>query len=179
VNHPFSAWAGTLTLVLVVAGASTLPAQAPAKAEGVTVTAKVAGYTQATMFNQQKYPFKYTGTSNLTTEQVEGLARAGAVPDKLARALLKCLLWAKAEDALDKVTLKSGGKKLSGTAEVVRKYGKEGTHRLKFKLAGEVADGRLTLRAVEATVSGTWDWGGGSVALRGEVTATFVIEPHK
>ncbi|HZT81460.1 MAG TPA: sigma-70 family RNA polymerase sigma factor, partial [Gemmataceae bacterium] len=65
---------------------------APAPKGAVVLTAVVEGYTQGTMFNTQKYPFKYTGTSVLRADQLRGLARAGDVPRDIAEALCSCLL---------------------------------------------------------------------------------------
>ena len=69
--------------------------------------------------------------------------------------------------------LKSDGKKLTGEAEVLHKYGKQGTHTLKLRLEGTIDGGRLTLKVVEANVSGTWNGGGFPVQLQGKVDITI------
>lgn len=142
----------------------------------VTLTATVDGHTQGTMFNMQKYPFKYAGASALTDEQLKSLARPGDVPAATAKALLACLLWPKHDDKLQKAVLKSDGKKLVGEAEVAHKYGKQGTHILKMKIEGAIVDGRLSLQAVNPTVGGAWDWGGGSIKLIGEVKIAISVK---
>jgi hypothetical protein len=145
----------------------------PAKGDGLKVTAKVEGYTQATMFNPQKYPFKYMGSAQLDAEQLKALAKEGDVPESAAKALLGCLLWPKMEDTLEKAALKSDGKKLTGEATVLHKYGKQGTHTLKLRLEGSVENGRVSLKVTESTVSGTWDYGGGQIKLQGNVEITI------
>jgi hypothetical protein len=144
---------------------------------GLKVTARVEGYTQATQFNPQKYPFKYTGASTLDADQLKALGQAGDVPAAVSRALLECLLWPQAGDKLEKVALKSDGKKLSGEVEVSHRYGKQGTHVLKLRLEGTLDGGRLTLKAVEPGVSGTWDYGGGTIKLGGKVDIQFEAAP--
>jgi hypothetical protein len=152
-------------------------AKEPPPKGSLTVTADVDGYTQATMFNPTKYPFKYTGSSVLAPEQVKELAKAGDVPAASAKALLGCLLWPKMGDTLEKAALKSDGKKLTGEVEVLHKYGTQGTHRLTLRLEGTIEDGRLMLRALAPVVSGTWDFGGGGgIKLRGEVKITITAK---
>jgi hypothetical protein len=167
-----------LELCIVFATVPVLAAQEgqPAKGAALKVFAAVDGYTQATMFNEQKYPFKYKGSSTLNAEQVKALAKAGDVPVEVTKALLGCLLWPKQDDTLEKAALKSDGKRLTGEAEVLRKYGKQGTHRLKLRLEGTVQENHLTLKVVESNVSGSWNYGGGSVDLKGKVEVTFQVE---
>ena len=38
--------------------------------------------------------------------------------------------------------------------------------------------GALALKAVQPTVTGTWDYGGGTIKLQGSVAITFEIEPR-
>lgn len=148
------------------------PAQKPA----LKATATVDGYTQATAFNQQKYPFKYTGTSTLDAEQVKALGKAGEIPADVTKALLGCLLWPKEGDSLQKAALKSDGKKLTGEAEVLHRYGKQGTHTIQLRLEGSVEDGKVSLKVVAPSVAGTWDYGGGSIKLKGDAAIRIVVE---
>ena len=90
--------------------------------------------------------------------------------------MLACLLWPKQDDVLQKAMLKSDGKKLNGEAEVLHKYGKQGTHVLKIKLEGKIDEGRLSLNAIAPTVTGTWDYGGGVIKLTGEVKVTISVK---
>lgn len=160
-----------LALVLGAGTPPTLPSQEPAKlGGGVRLTARVDGYTMATMFNPQKYPFRYTGSATVEPGQLAALGQAGEVPAATTKALLGCLLWPKQGDTLEKAVLKSDGKKLSGEARVLHKYGQQGTHVLAIKLEGSFEENRLTLRATEVTVSGMWDYGGGFIKLTGQAT---------
>ncbi len=127
------------------------------------------GYTQPTQFNQQKYPFKYKGSSQVDGEQLKAMSKAGKVPAETAKAILGCLLWPGQGDSLPKASLKSDGKKLTGSAEVLHKYGKQGTHLLKLSLEGTFEDGKLSLRVSESSVAGTWDYGAGMIKLQGKV----------
>lgn len=149
-------------------GSSSFIRAFPQPAAALKLTATVDGYTQPTQFNQQKYPFKYKGSSQLQAGQVAALEKAGDVPANVTQALLGCLLWPKEGDTLEKAALKSDGKKFTGEAEVLHKYGKQGTHTLKLKLEGAVEDGRVSLKVTDASVSGTWD-SGFSVKLQGKV----------
>jgi hypothetical protein len=147
----------------------------PSGSTVLQVTARVDGYTQGTMFNLQKYPFKYAGSSGLDAVQVKALAKAGDVPADVARTLLGCLLWPGQQDVLEKAVLQSDGNKLKGEAQVLHRYGKQGTHVLKFPLEGTVDANGLTLQALQPTVSGVWDWGGGTITLKGEVKVQFEV----
>jgi hypothetical protein len=97
----------------------------------------------------------------------------GDVPADLAQNLLGSVLWPGKGDKLSKIKLKSDGKRISGDVEVTHNYGKQGVHRLKFKLEGTVDDNKVTLRAVEPVVVGSWDWGGGTIKLVGKVDIQF------
>lgn len=147
----------------------------PEKRQVLKLTATVDGYTQATEFNPQKYPFKYTGSSQLDAAQVKVLGTVGDVPADVTKALLGCLLWPKEGDSLEKAALKSDGKKLTGAVEVLHKYGKQGAHTLKLELEGSVEDGKVTLKVVESSVSGTWN-SGFAVKLGGAVKVTIEVE---
>jgi hypothetical protein len=147
----------------------------PAKEAALKATATVDGHTQAVAFNPQKYPFKYAGSSALDAEQVKALGKAGPVPDAVARALLGCLLWPGEGDTLEKASLKGDGKKLTGEAEVLHRYGKQGTHVIKVKLEGGVAGGKVTLKATDASVTGTWN-AGFATKLKGGVTIKIDIQ---
>jgi hypothetical protein len=144
-------------------------ASAADKDAAFKLTAKVDGFTQPTQFNPQKYPFKYTGTSSLSADQLKSLAKAGDIPAATSEALLGCLLWPGMGDKLQKVALKSDGKKLTGEVEVLHKYGTQGTHTLKMKVEGSIEDGKVSLKTVSPTVTGTWSYGMGSIMLKGEV----------
>lgn len=147
----------------------------PVKPGSIKITAKVDGYTQGTQFNTQKYPFKYTSASRIDPDQLQALAKPGDVPDAIAKVLLGSVLWPGMGDILTKAKLKSDGKKINGEVEVAHKYGKQGTHMLKFKLEATLENGKLALRAVEPIIVGTWDWGGGMIKLVGKVDITFDI----
>lgn len=149
----------------------------PAKPGSVKITAKVDGHTQGTEFNNKKYPFKYTGSARLDKEQLDSLAKPGDIDAATAKALAAAVLWPGMNDKVEKVKLKSDGKQLTGDAEVSHKYGKQGTHTLKFKLEGTIDAGKLTLRAVDPVVTGAWDWGGGSIKLTGKVVIVFEVGP--
>jgi hypothetical protein len=73
------------------------------------------------------------------------------------------------DDTLQKAALKNDGNKLTGDVEVLHKYGKQGTHTLRLRVEGTIAGGRIALNAVNPSVSGRWDYGGGSIQLAGEV----------
>ncbi len=152
------------------------PKEAPALKGAIVFSAAVDGYTQATMFNTQKYPFKYTAASALDGEQLKSLSKAGDVPAATVKAMFACLLSPKENDSLKTASLKSDGKKLVGDVEVQRKIGKQGTHVLKLKLDGAVDAGQVTLRVVSAAVSGTWDYGGGVIKLIGDVKVTITAK---
>lgn len=171
----YRGWLASCVCLAGLMEAKADPAAAPKG--GLKVTAQVDGYTMATMFNQQKYPFKYSGTAQLDAEQVKALAKPGEVPAATAKAFLGCLLWPKEDDTLEKAVLKSDGKKLIGEVEVLHKYGKQGTHTLKLRLEGTVDGGRLTLKVAESTVSGSWD-SGFPVKLQGKVDITIAVEPQ-
>jgi hypothetical protein len=150
------------------------PVESPAKmGDGLKITAKIEGYTQATMFNPQKYPFKYTGTGQLDAEQLKALAKEGDVPEAAAKALAACLLWPKMDDKLEKAAFKNDGKKLIGDVEVLHRYGKQGTHTLKLRLEGTIENNRLKMKITESKVTGTWDYGGGTIQLQGKVDITI------
>ncbi len=166
--------AGMLTTLAAGNEPQADPKQPPQAA--LTVTATVEGYTQGTMFNMQKYPFKYKGSSALAAEQVKALGKKGDVPADVAKALLSCLLWPKQDERLEKAALKSDGKRLTGEAVVLHKYGKQGKHTLRLRVEGSLEDGRLSLRALEPQVTGMWDYGGGSITLKGEATIKIDIK---
>jgi Putative auto-transporter adhesin, head GIN domain len=71
---------------------------------------------------------------------------------------------------------KQGKVAIKGPGEVQHKYGKQGTHTLKFRLEGTVENGVVTLQTVEPSVSGTWDYGGGTIELGGKCKITFKSE---
>lgn len=167
----------SFSIVLVLALSVSVPAAAREKAGGLKITAKVDGYTQGTQFNKKKYPFKYTGKSQLKADQLKALANKGDVPNAVAKSLLTAALWPGKGDKLDTVKLKSDGKKITGDVKLTHKYGKFGVHTLTFKVEGTVEDAKLTLKAVKPVVSGKWNWGGGSIKLTGKVDIKFEAAP--
>src|SRR5271170_3308053 len=71
--HSLSVMAAGFALAL--AGAQSGATVSQGQEAKLSLVAEVDGFTQANMFNTQKYPFKYTGASSLHANQLDGLRK--------------------------------------------------------------------------------------------------------
>ncbi len=124
------------------------------------------------------YPFEYRGWAALTADEFAALSKEGKLADELAKRLAGAFAEPepakkkdetkdpKSSDEISAASFEVKDGKLTGKFTITRKEG-AGMRKIVAEVTAKIEKEKVTFSLSSAKVTGSWDWGGGTVELSG------------